>query len=350
MSKRSESPIRLVIVGCGSAARNIHVPRLLKLGNLFQIAGVCDVNTVAAKTVSEIIAGTPWYEDLRTMLEQVAADAMLVLTPLHYEPAVLGLTHGLDLFVEKPFCETPDQALRLTEMVRESENIAMVGAMRLFEPGVTYIRERLASLAPLRWVDIHDYRSRGSNEGTRKRATDYQRLMDRSLQAGLQSALTNASFRILNAFQTLLLEFIHDISILRAIFDGPLECADVDISEDGWSIIGRLLLPRQVPCNFEVTEFGVARVPVEELCMTIAGEGGFLRIRFGNPNAPGGSESEIQQSGEPPIRLLGDPYLEQMKAFHQAIKTRLVKANNAEAGAADVVTVWNILEKEIDNE
>ena len=349
MAERHETPIRLVIVGCGSAARTIHVPRLLGLGDQFRVAGICDIDPEAAKVISEALAGVPWFKDTQTMLVQVAADAMLVLTPLHYEPAVLGLAQGLDLFVEKPFCETPNQALRLASMVAESGRIAMVGAMRLFEPGVAYVRERLASLAPLRWVEIHDYCSRGAKEETPKRAADDPHLVDRALQAGLQMALPHADPRLRNALQTVLLEFIHDLSILRAVFGGPLECADAHISEDGWSIAGRLRLPGGVPCNFEVAEFGVAHVPVEEVSLTIAGEGGLLRIRFGDPNTPGGGESEIQQSGAPPMRLRGDPYLEELKAFQRAIETRLVEANDAQAGAADVVTAWNIIEKGIDN-
>jgi hypothetical protein len=87
-----------------------------------------------------------------------------------------------------------------------------------------------------------------------------------------------------------------------------------------------------------------------DLSMTITGEGGLLHIKFGNPNALGGSDSEIQLSGTSPILLCGDPYLDELTAFHQAINTRLVKANDAQAGAVDVVTAWNILEKEINNE
>jgi predicted dehydrogenase len=350
MDNRSEKIVRLVIVGCGSAARNIHIPRLLALPNLFQVVAVCDIDPAAAQSVSGMLGDVPWFENQRRMLESIPADAMLVLTPLHYEPSVLGLEYGLDLFVEKPFCETPEQALKLAEQVSTANKVAMVGAMRIFEPGVMAVRERLASLAPLRWVEIHDFCSRGAKEGAPKWAGVDPRLVDRTLQAALQGFNPNTEPRMLNALQTVLLEFIHDLSILRAIFGGPTGCADAHISRDGWSIAGRLSLPGEVPCNFEVAEFGVSRTPVEEVSLTIAGEGGLLRIEFGNPFVQGGGECTIFQSGMPSERMRGDPYQEELLAFHRAIIEGVSKWNDAKAGAADVVAAWNIVEKGIINE
>ena len=331
-----QTPIRLAILGCGFAALQIHIPRLVKMRETFSLVGVADIQSTAAERAAELAGSCPAFTNLEQLLDETQPQALAVLTPLHASPIEIALRRGLDVFAEKPLCETPADARRLAELAIELERVLVVGAMRVFDPAIALTQQIAAEISPLRWVEVRDYCGAGS-------VTAGGELVAGQLQAGLP---VQDGFQK-NLLQSLLLEFIHDISILRGVFGAPLYVKAAHPSSDGWATTGELQLPGGIPCLFAFSEFGVTSAPVFDVSLRLFGEKGCAEIRFGDPNQAGHCQSLVSRDFSSPVSVISDLFTAEWQAFAQALRTRQVSSNSAEQGAADVELAWNIFAKGI---
>jgi len=332
----TQPPIRLAILGCGFAAQQIHIPRLVKMGADFHLVGVADIQPTAARQAAELADGCPTFSNLEQMLDETQAQALAVFTPLHASPIEIALRRGLDVFAEKPLCETPADARRMADLASQLQRVLVVGAMRVFDPAIAFTRQIAVEISPLRWVEVRDYCGAGS-------VTAGGELVASQLQAGLP---VKAGFQK-NLLQSLLLEFIHDISILHGVFGAPLHVNTVHPAEDGWATTGELLLPGGIPCLFAFSEYGVTSAPVFDVSLRLFGEKGCAEIRFGDSNLAGGCRSTISRDFGSLVTFISDPFTTEWEAFARALSTRKVSSNSAELGTADVELAWKIFEKGI---
>jgi predicted dehydrogenase len=268
------------------------------------------------------------------MLNAVDAEAMAIFTPIHANLVRAGLEHNLDLFVEKPFCETPVLSREMAALADVKGRIVQVGAMRVFDPAVEYVRSQLETIGPVRWVEIHDYCGQSLSSGSG----------GSMIARTFQSALPLPDGQPRNGLQTMLLEFIHDISILRGVFGLPLACQTSLLAPDGWSAAGVLDLAGGIPCLFGTTEYGLPKINHFEVQMTIYGENGLLRANFGDANVPGGGETVVELANGQKKVFHHDVFLDEWKVFYQAVQSRKQHTNTAQDGAADVILGWDIVE------
>lgn len=331
---------RLAIFGCGYAAREIHASRIKALSDLFEVVALCDCNPMALDQMGKLFPKARCFENLNFMLSKIEADALVILTPLHSEAIEVGLEKKLHIFVEKPFCESLEDARRLAIKAKEQARILMVGAMRVFDPALLYLKSQIESIGPILWVEIRDFCGQGMSSASRSS------LVDGNFQFGLPSL----DHRLKNSLQTLLLEFVHDASILRELFGAPISCRDAFISHDGWSVLGRLQLPGGIPCNFAVAEFGLVKRNIFEVNLTIASEKDFIKVLFGDPNILGGATTIVLQSGTKKSAFSSDPFMAEWLEFHHAIHEGRVTRNGAQDGLADLELSWRIFDQGHKNE
>ena len=287
-----------------------------------------------ARKVAELFSCEHIFHDAETMIGKVQPEAMAILTPLHADLVKLGLENDIDLFVEKPFCETADIAVRMTKLAEARKCVVQVGAMRVLDPALDYIRSQIAVIGPIRWVEIHDYCGQSLSSGS----------SGSMIASTFQSSLTVSEGRPRNAIQTMLFEFIHDLSILRAVFGSGISCNYSSISKDGWSATGVLQLPGEIPCIFGTTEYGLPKVNHFEVCMKLYGENGFLEADFGDANNPDGGLSVIEQSSGVEKLFRSDVFMEEWQVFYKSVKNRKPNKNNAADGASDVSLGYEIVE------
>ena len=106
-------PFRVAIVGTGVIA----VPHAKALQSLpgVELAAVCDIDEAKVRAFEQQFHVSEYHTDLGRMLEKVKPDAVHVLLPaaLHTGPAELCLAGGAHIFVEKPFCATSEDCLRV---------------------------------------------------------------------------------------------------------------------------------------------------------------------------------------------------------------------------------------------
>jgi predicted dehydrogenase len=332
------SRLRLGVLGCGFAAREIHAARLRALDERVGVVAVADARADAARRGAEVFGGVPVADGIAGLAAS-GCQALAVLTPVHGEHVREALLADLDVFVEKPMCETAAEAAELGALARERGRVLMTGAMRRHERAVHEAARLVPTVEPLRWVEIRDYASAARAASAPAGDLDEPLLQDRLAQAGA------ASPRARRVLQTLLLEFVHALSALDVI--RPVSgCADAAASPDGWSLAGRLVLEDGAPCLFGVAEFGVPRFPVFEARLTFVGEGGLVELRLADANAPG-QEAELSVTGAdgvPAVMRIGDdPYAREWEAFLDAAEARDVDVVGA--GVRDVERLWEIAER-----
>lgn len=102
--------MRFGVVGLGRAARNFHVPALRSTAGA-EIVGGAD-SSVDQRKSWEAETGTPSFSDLDELVEQTKPDVLIVATPpdSHAELCLRAFAHGLDVFCEKPFMTSTEDA------------------------------------------------------------------------------------------------------------------------------------------------------------------------------------------------------------------------------------------------
>jgi len=97
-------PIKLGIIGCGIAARDLHYPALQKLKDKFEITVVCNHTEPKAKSFAEMVGGVPYCLDYHELLQIPDVEAVDIVLPIHlnYQVTKDALTAGKHVIVEKP--------------------------------------------------------------------------------------------------------------------------------------------------------------------------------------------------------------------------------------------------------
>jgi D-apiose dehydrogenase len=99
--------MRVAFIGLGAAAHNIHLPACRLLRARVEVVAGCDPDPAARKRASVTWKIPAVYEDPATMLSEVSADWVVIVTPpaMHREHALLALGAGVHVFCEKPLAE-----------------------------------------------------------------------------------------------------------------------------------------------------------------------------------------------------------------------------------------------------
>ncbi|MBQ8339257.1 MAG: Gfo/Idh/MocA family oxidoreductase [Clostridia bacterium] len=117
------------VIGAGGIADRRTIPALLTDKNN-ELVAVMDKNPAAAKATGEKY-GVPYYTDEREMLSAVDATAVYISTPVfcHYEQAMLALSFGKHVFLEKPIGLDGKESRLLVEAFKKAGLQLSIGYM-----------------------------------------------------------------------------------------------------------------------------------------------------------------------------------------------------------------------------
>ena len=123
----SNNQMKWCVIGAGGIADRRTIPALLTDPSN-KLVAVMDKNPASAKATGEKY-GVPYFTDESKMLEAVNADAVYISTPVfcHYEQAMLALSYGKHVFLEKPVCLDGKKSRALLEAFRAAGKIAEGG-------------------------------------------------------------------------------------------------------------------------------------------------------------------------------------------------------------------------------
>ncbi len=132
--------VALAVIGTGNLAQSIHLPILRRLPGVELIA-VCDRNYSKARAVAERF-GIPHavrsVEELRHL--PISAVDVCTSTDTHADVVGACIEAGWDVFVERPFARTSDEAALVAEKARSHGTKLMVGMNHRFRSDVVLMK------------------------------------------------------------------------------------------------------------------------------------------------------------------------------------------------------------------
>ena len=121
-------PVKLGVIGCGIAARELHFPALQKLKDKFEITVVCNHTEPKAKSFAEMAGGVPYVLDYHELLARDDVEAVDIILPIHLNYAVTkdALEAGKHVIVEKPLAANLQEADQMLIFEQRYPQVKMV--------------------------------------------------------------------------------------------------------------------------------------------------------------------------------------------------------------------------------
>jgi myo-inositol 2-dehydrogenase / D-chiro-inositol 1-dehydrogenase len=154
---RTDGRLRVGLIGCGEAGQVIHLPHLARLGALFHVAAVMDVDRELAEGVADRVGATG-YDDVELMLDTEALDVLVVAGPdrFHADHVAAGARSGVPLVLcEKPIVTTREDLARVREDLARGTTSLVAGTMHLYDPAVRQLLDCLEGQPPGAFHLVH---------------------------------------------------------------------------------------------------------------------------------------------------------------------------------------------------
>jgi predicted dehydrogenase len=137
--------IRLGIIGCGIAARELHLPALKKLQNQFSITCVCNHTEPKARDFAKLAGGVPYVLDYRELLDRDDIEAVDIVLPIHLNYAVThdALRAGKHVIVEKPLAANLIDGRKMLQFPGRFRKVMMVAENFRYRPVFHRVRDHL---------------------------------------------------------------------------------------------------------------------------------------------------------------------------------------------------------------
>jgi len=138
--------LRVGIVGCGSVAKERHIPGFMKIQNKVTLQATCDSHESLANDVAKQYNMPRVYSDISEMLTRENLDIVDICTPqqVHAPLTVQALEHGCHVLVEKPMALQTSACDEMIEASRKSGVKLCVAHNILFHPPFLKARELMA--------------------------------------------------------------------------------------------------------------------------------------------------------------------------------------------------------------
>ncbi len=150
--------IRLGVIGAGQLSQLVHLPNVVRLGELFELCALADPSSTRTAALARRYAIPRVQSDPRELIERGDLDAVLVLSPnvTHADLCVAALEAGCHVFVEKPLALTLEDVERVVAARDASGKVVQVGYMKRYGAAYERLRHAVATASgALRLISSH---------------------------------------------------------------------------------------------------------------------------------------------------------------------------------------------------
>jgi len=121
---------RWAVIGAGGIADRRAIPGML-LDPQNQLVAVMDLNAATAEKIAAKYNVPHWFSDAETMLDSVSCDAVYIATPVfsHYSQAMLALSKGIHVFMEKPIALSFEEGQEILAAAKKAGKQLSIGYM-----------------------------------------------------------------------------------------------------------------------------------------------------------------------------------------------------------------------------
>jgi predicted dehydrogenase len=137
--------VKLGIIGCGLAAKELHLPALMKLQDKFEVTAVANHTEPKAKEFSELFGGIPYYLNYKDLLKDKNVEAVDIALPinLNYKATKDSLKRGKHVILEKPIAGTLREAKKMLSFPDKYKKVMMVAENFRYRSVYRKVREIL---------------------------------------------------------------------------------------------------------------------------------------------------------------------------------------------------------------
>ena len=128
------------------------------------LAGVFESDADRAKEISERHQ-CPMFSTIEELAETCDAISVVVPTDKHHEVAVPLVKAGCHLLIEKPICETVEQATEILAAANGANALVQVGHIEHFNPVMSYLEEVVTNPKYITAERLAPYQPRGTEVG-----------------------------------------------------------------------------------------------------------------------------------------------------------------------------------------
>lgn len=289
-----------------------------------QVVAIASADAEQGRAALAAHPGAKLYTDYKELLdnERDHIDGVIIALPnfMHYEAAKHAIERGYRyIFCEKPLCNNSRESKELVELVQKHGTIFQTAYMKRFNPGFRMIRDKLAELGQIEFVDGHIYVSAPDPES--ETASAINSWHDDAIKSG--GGFINHS----GSHHFDLLQFLFgDIESVRAhVRNVPGTGRDYYMKANLHTVggvdieyhLGRMDVPNLGP------DFSVVRGGWDE-CIQVIGTNGFIKCE--NPTWQGYEAEKVTMwiKGMPSPRTLyvacKDQWIEELAAFVECIR------------------------------
>ncbi|MBI2925317.1 MAG: inositol 2-dehydrogenase [Verrucomicrobia bacterium] len=142
----SSGALNLAVIGAGRIGK-LHAENIATRIDGARLAGVADINLVAAQAVAQRFHVTLATEDYRTLLDNPATDAVVICsaTDTHVQIIEEAAARGKHILCEKPIGLDVPKVRHAIAAAEKARVKLQVGFNRRFDPSFAKVRERVAS-------------------------------------------------------------------------------------------------------------------------------------------------------------------------------------------------------------
>ncbi len=347
--------LRVGVIGLGEIAQIMHLPYLRELEERYEIAAICDISPQLVARIGDLYGVDHRYTDFRALVAQPDLDAVFVLTPYHFQPALAALQQGKHVLVEKPMCTNLREADTLIETAARNGCILMVAYMKRYDPGYLYGQRKIQEIPDIRLVELHDIIGPNAlfiREAHRVyRFDDQPRDLIAQQQAEYQAAITEAIGpvppHVRQAYSLMLGLSVHDVTILCGAVGRPRRVLTTHIWDDG-RFFSSLLDYGDFLCTFTTGRTEMRRF---DEVLRVYGRQRVVTISFPSPyirNMPTLVHVEEMADGAFTDCRVEASYEEAFKRelihFHECVTEKRRPLTSGEEGRADIALLIQMIE------
>lgn len=238
-----EGLIKVGVIGCGAIAQIQHLPNLTEAGNLFTVAGICDLSEQLLAYVGDKF-GVPMgrrFTDYRDLIGSDIDAVIVCPSGTHAPQTIAAANAGKHVLVEKPACITVREAQEMVSAAEAAGVVLQVAYMKRHDPGYLYAKEVVEGMEDIRFVQVNHL-----HPDNKLHLADFDYLIpddfpvDAARKLGensgelLREALgQDVPGHISSAFHALNGSMIHDIGNLHGIFGHPSGVVSTEIWAGG---------------------------------------------------------------------------------------------------------------------
>lgn len=269
-------------------AQVMHLPYLHSLPHLFKVEAICDLSAETAARLARLYDIPGVYQNTGLMLAEANLDAVLVLTPFHFPHVMQALQAGKHVFVEKPLCENPRQAVEVMKTARSRNLIGQVGYHKPHDAGFELGAQMARSIPDVRMATMRI--AHGPNEPFLQhhsviRSDDIDPELAAEAGTGMRRAMAEAIGEqpphLARAYGGLLGGGCHQLSIMRGCLGRVQRVLSTEVWNDGGAISSILEFDDQVRCVF--SSVFMPNIRLFDEVFTAYGDNESVSIHFPSP-------------------------------------------------------------------